>query len=431
MVALDRNSKADTRLYLDRALAALEVDQSQELTDLGVAPTYLFEEPSARGAIGCPREIVVSADIDSTSTGILINHGLADGTDYSYRIQILAGGVVRFWQNGLIIAGGSLPLIAPAAKRYTLMWTTREGPSTDCTSVFWLYNEDDDELEVLHVEHTAATTSQAWRLTVSGYGAGVDAFSGGLAAIHRVRVGTRFHTTIEAAEDWISESIAPAPPADADPRVEGLAPPDDPGTNGSFAGPTYLHGVRSLNLNRRRLTSPLVNHVFRDQPELDYTLGPARWNIDPPGEPAGVFGLSIARLFYCRLPPVVNRARCRLFVQQWNNLGFPQTCDYRVYSFNYLPTGLGQVEDETPLRYYVEETTGVDHGALGLGEWLPIGDLKLARSPDDFTWLAVAYSIAGGLGTIQAQNQRIKIKALTVEPWAVDTTDSDFEEAAP
>ena len=419
MVDLHRNSKADTVYFADTAVSPIGTDLSQRLTNLVTAATYASEAASGRTALSVPREIVVRLELAEGDTGVILNHGDDANTDHTYRITMSLD-FLFFAQNGVVVEVIAPPGLAAAPKDYVIAWSTRDGPGVQVTSEFWVYNETDSVISVMTVEHNPSSTSAGWRFNVSGYGLGNSTFSGGLAAYKGVRIGRRYHTMVEAAEDWIAESVPPAPPADAETRVQGYPSPLARAAVGQFGGPTYLEGARSVFHNRRRPVSPLGNLHYLGAELVTNELLPDRWRRRPPGvDVDGVWNFSIRWMLIAPVPSSVNWARARVHVQQYNSIGGASVeCQLRLYSMNQLPNGVGKLDDEALVYSYTEGMIDAEHGGAGNGEWVSLGDLRLRSNSAGYTYLVLAYAVDGGTPGPDADATRLRFRALTIEPYA-------------
>ena len=424
MTTLDRNSKADTLLYVDLNLSGgYTQDESQYQTNLSAGATWVHETPSARCAVNVPREITITFEAVNTDSGTLINHGDGGATNYTFRVTVSLG-TLSIHQGGTLLYTMNLPSVGAATRTFTMQWSTRPRDAA-VVSDLWIYNHEDAAFDFAQVDHAASTTNAAWFLQINGYNGATGAYTGGLSAFVRVRIGARYHCPVEPYEDWVAESTPVTPPTDTEVLTQGYPTSLERAAHGQFAGPSYLEGAVANRRNKRRLMSPLLNIVFNETPILTNARLPPAWVTDPPGEEAGVWDMSIARLWHC--PSVLgNRAYARAFI--WNDNSAEVTpLQIRLYSFNQLPNGIGKVGDE-PLKFYFSEIEIEQNDGLSLGNWYAFSGIKLARNKRNETWLALAFAVDKD-DTVSPSSQlahELIFRALTVDPYTVDLAGGDL-----
>lgn len=432
MTAHDRNSKADTRgLFQGADAAALAVDQSQWRTDITNNTTYL-SSTHVRFGVRSPREISIILDASDESAGIVVNFGSIDGTSWIYRIEVDgAAGLFRFHHNSASNLV-TLAMTVPGEKRtYLIHWST-DYDEFDATyfSEVMVHDFASGEYVQSRVTHTQPTAPVGgWQFNVGGYGAGVSGFS--LAAVAAVRVSCRFHSTTEAAEDWVDETATPTV-AGTQPAVE-LAPvspneyadyeASDPvnnllltsgsgGVNPSFAGPAELLAVIHAGEHRRRVFGPLVNLEILDPPTIDNTYTPANIHREiVAGGTSSYFMLGHVWVRYTATG--ATRARVRVFVQTWLAAGAPGgsavSLTLSARALAQVPAPAGALPPGT-ISSLAACTT--DHGVSGVGEWLDLGSLIIKENQRVFFLMAHRFGTGTG-----ASYQRAKIKHVLVEPY--------------
>lgn len=410
---LDRNSKEDTRLFVDRdggGAAALAEDRSQWRADLTNSTTYLTSTDT-RLAIRSPREISVVISIASGDSRTILNWGNTAGTVYIYRLGF-SGGVVQFGHNDATLATLAPPNLAVAARSYLLHYSTEydvraatyysEMAVCDLATGTWITTR------ATHSQPNAAVASQQFNL--SGYGAGSNLFTGGLSAYSFVRVGGRFHSTTEAKEDWYAESSAPTVTG-VQPTVE-LVPwstsyfTENPAEElsdamldaGTVAGPAEFSAALVAWAGRKRLYSPLVNLVPRAPDTLDNTYSAtSTWLVG-----SGYYG-NVGMLFVVVVPKYADRVNVRVHVQAWLAAGAPGGSAVSV-SLALYRGGFG----DSWAQGGTSSTITDNHTSSGTGQWYSFA--AFASGPA----MLLAYKFGTGTG---ASYLRAKIKAITIEPY--------------
>lgn len=425
MVALNRNSKPDTRLFLDFAAGADEVDYSQYRTNLTNNTTYLSEANSARAALDAPRELTVVVDITSGETGVLIDHG--DGVNYAYRIDIVATNTVRCRIDGSTILSASLPNTTTGDRRFLISWCTRpEGASY--YSELYVHNLTAGGVVWASATHSIVAADPTHTLTIGAARGGDSPFAGGLDFFY-VRIGERFHSTTEQAEDWLSQTTPPAmtmtrrrAPRVLDRSTLALA------SDGAFVGPAHLLAGDAFQQSDRRLVGPLLNIRPTTPVNMDngYDMPSTAWWRTAPGDSS--VHMCAAHLFYVPVPDKVNRAYVRLYVRLQNAASTTAApVSFYVYSLSGLPV-IG--EPARPLVYYrtAAAVCSTDHGS-GAGEWLAPGAVALALDDLHATHFAVGVKVDETHA--QAADTTFQVFALTFEPYfePADDTGLDLVEA--
>jgi len=260
------NAKPDTVFYSSNS-AGLEVDLGQKLTDLTDATTYFYETNSSRCNITSPRE-VTAAFMSSSGTvaGSLV--GELDAGGEVFRIRYLGGPAwqVQCIQTGMTpktidLPGGSGTIYETLI---VVQWSTRAnllttGASDAVQHEVWIWRKDTDEREITTWTSPIATGAVRDFIVKAGNAGGADQFNG---TLKWVRVGTQFHSTTEAAQDW---RLTPAlPTTTAETRLELPAAPfsADIFADGEFAGPGYLAAASAVKKNEFRLFAPLINEAY-------------------------------------------------------------------------------------------------------------------------------------------------------------------------
>lgn len=415
--AISNLAKPDTVVLLDVDAGDIFADGSQYRTDLADNTTYASEANSARTALASPREIAIIVTVESGEEGILAQLGNAGG--YSWRVRI-ASDVVEVAENSLLRASVELPSVSKDPLVFLIHWSIHEDGVSAVRSELAVYNFDTSEWAHAQATHGAGTMSATDTLTVGAGFSGASPFDGGLSAIGKVRIGRRFHSATEAAEDFVSLTTAPTMT-----QVRRTAPlvPDrstlDIADEGAFAGPAYLWSGHAFEQADRRLVSPLVNlrindpiRIAHDAPSQSTTE--SWWRLAPG---SSTMYLPLPYLFCRVVPGKVNRAHVRLFVRQTIEIG-EETAEvrYRCYSMAGLPL-VGEPVPSFTYRRTAIATCSTNHGATGAGEWIDLGALALEIDAWGMTWLAVGVEFDEDSPLVG--DTRTHIHAVTIEPYAL------------
>lgn len=410
-------AKPDTVLLLDQIAGDFFVDGSQYRQNLDDNTTYVSESSSLRTAIAAPREISVVIDVAGTNVGTVAALGTA--VDYSWRIRIDTG-VVEVAEGGILRASLELPEGSKSAKTYLITWSTfYDAAVGGIRHELAAYSYADDVWAHAQATHWAGSIFADTLTVGSSYG-GADAFDGGLSAITRFRIGKRFHSTAEAAEDFVALTTPPAMT-----QVRRAAPlvPDrsslDIAQESAFAGPAYLWSGHAFEQSDRRLVSPLVNLRIHDPVSIRHDSASQAttefwWRLAPGST---TMYLAVPYLFYRPVPGKVNRAHCRLHIRHTIEIG-DETAEvrYRVYSMSGLPL-VGEPVPMLTWRRTAQATCAVNHGGTGNGEWLDLGALTLEVDSWGMTWLAVGVEFDEDSPLVG--DTRTHIQAVTIEPHAL------------
>jgi hypothetical protein len=203
------------------------------------------------------------------------------------------------------------------------------------------------------------------------------------------------------------------------------------GSDNEFAGWQYLYSNSAHIQNARRLLSPIWQMVSPDaatigeditkdfgDPDGGATANTA-WVYEIPGGEG--FQTSIAWWTWRPIPNTCNRIHVRVHVQLWDDPGgTPDIIDLRFYTANQAP-------ESFLLATEVNELSGsrtFDDTSSGVGGWVDMGEVKIARDVDRGTWLYLATRMNGGAAS---PDNRARIKAITVAPIHVNAGDDEWE----
>ena len=417
---LDRNSKADTRFFADRAgggAVDLATDISQWRTNLTNSTTYLTST-DARLAVRAPREITVVVDLSTGDDRIILNWGNVAGTSYIYRIFINSG-APTFGHNNADLVTVNPPNLSGSPKSYLLHWSTDyDIRAATFYSELAVCDIGANAWTITRVTHTQPQAPAGGdQFNILGYGAGVTKFTAGLAAIDFVRVGCRFHTTTEAKEDWVAQSSAPsvtgvqlevelAPSAptffSADP-VDPVA--DAMLDEATLAGPAEFAAVVNAAAGRKRLYSPIVNLAPRATPTLDNTYTPAKLYRQ-----VGVAGRYAAAQYVFARPRdayLADKARVRVHVQAWIAGGAPGGTAVSIDLAAWSDAALNNPDAIVGTVLTITD----NHTSTGVGQWYDLGDMFVVGVAG---FIGIAWKFGTGTG---ASYLRMKIKAVSIEPF--------------
>lgn len=421
MTDLDRNSKADTVFLAIKGgggIPALAVDLSQERTDLTNNTTYLQEASSVRTAVTYPRELSVCFTKKTGDAGILVNHGNSAGSSYTYRMRI-SGNDLDCYENGNLVVSVPLPGVAGSDRRFMAHWSSRPdllNPG-QVRSELTVYNFATSAWDHAFATHTACTTNTAWDFNVGGYGAGTLAYD--VADIDTVRVGTRFHSQVEAREDWVSESTKPSIDGVLRSAILPIDTGSDVGTSGDFAGPAYLWSGASTRAADKRLMSPVLNMRPLDQyaiEQADYVGDPTEQGFKaPPGAPT--YRWTRGCVWRRIVPPGCNRVHARAFIRTWTIGDGPCEMLFRMYSVG--NHHIGGVAPGALIPYHgATGSRQVDDASDG-GGWVDLGVLPVARDSADpeLSTFMLAHSFDDGAVSSDVDETRFAVFAVTIEPF--------------
>lgn len=421
MTALSRISKRDlaflcTPIGLGAALAV--VDVSEQRTNITNNTTYVSEANSARTAIDAPRTVCVVVDMTTTSSGLLVHHGSAAAV-FGYAMD-KSGTNVRVSENAVVRVTVALPGLAAGARKFLIHWGQRYD-GTSVLSEVAVYNFTTGAWAWGSATHTAFATTSTHQFTIGATTTGTSAYSLGMTAFYYVAVGRRYHSTTESNIDYVT---TPSPPAMPGRRRTAR----QTGTSSDLAIATQEHPVtflRALASTRdadSRLITPLVN-ILVANPYSEVLTPTARYHRLAPA--STVFRFSSRWLWHAWPGPKVNAARCRIHVAV-TGTGGVCPIKFRMYSLANLPMGEAK---PPPLLYYSTTTKTINASTGAAGQWLDLGQVRLARDDHGMTSLCLALNFNDGLGDAFSTN--VKIRAVTVEPLSADLSgggDGDIDD---
>ena len=410
MTALHDNSKSDTIFLLDVAVTTIDVDQGPARTNLTDQTTYLEETPSARSAVGAPRNILVKVDMITGWAGVLIELGSA--ITYSWRIS-LAADALSFAEAGLLRVAVDVPGLSGANSVVLVNWSQRIEGSNVIDEVM-VANIDTQEWAFGKASHTASTPNAAHGLTIAAAAGGGSPYTGDIAAFYAVHLGRRYHAHPEAHEDWHTQSSAPA--FDGHDRTPVLT--DDAATftisaEGNLCGPAYLLTGAATRQAAQRNVGSLVNvHINTPYGER-VASSPARFYRPTPDGVAG-YQWCVRYLWHAYIGLKVNVAQVRIFVRAYDLIANATISPvrFRAYSVAGLPLN-GQ---PSPLTYYrgaIVSLTTSD----SVGQWVDLGVVRLARDDAGLSYFCLGFKIDSAVGEGAGFITTWKLDAITVDPY--------------
>lgn len=418
MTTLSRLSKADTVLLIDQTETDYFVDSSQYRTNLADQSNYADESPSPRAAIDPSngREIAIVWDIQSGESGTLVE--LGNGSGYSYRIMVTAGGVVQCRENGSIRVSVSLPDLAVGVDRRFLIHWGSHADGSSVRSELLVHNLSVGSTTHAQATHAAGTVDPDHTLTVGGIFGGVVLFSGGMDFTH-VRIGRRFHSTTEQFNDFVTETTPPTFTARR--RTPLLTYPTTElpiASEGEFAGPAYLWAAAATRQASMRLVTPLVNVVARSPYNEDNTYGPARYFRAAPDDPR--YHWSVRYLYHAFTSPKTNRVRVRVHARatHFTGGGSIATVHLRMYSVRNLQL-LGQNAPQ-PMSWIVSDTVTLAAPQSAPGAWQDLGTMQIARDDAGLAYFVLGFSFGLDEGGPLEDETRLMINAVQIEPFHFD-----------
>lgn len=423
MTALNANSKSDTAFLGDArgggGAAVLTVDLSSHRLDLTNNATYLQELASARTALSTPREITAYFEADDNDAGILINHGNALGTAYTYRVFIKAG-AVEVYENGVLLASLDLPNVSPVDRAYALQWSTRMDGSISAQSELTICDVTGGEYAHAFFRHTPASTSAAYAFNVCGYGAGVSAFP--IAKVLAVRIGRRFHSSAEFKEDWIAATTPPTIGATLRDPPLPLTADVEQSTEAAFAGPAYLWSGYNTRQSDRRLVSPVANLRIIDAALsagiLDNTFATPRQRYMRAWHDSR-YRFAGQTIVYRPISPKTNKVRARVSVRAASvGANPPVDMQFTLYSIAGFPFA-GEAKKPKPVYYYTTPVSvNVNTGLVAVeGEWIDLGETRIAVDDWGCSLFVLAMAFDLDSGSADADDTRVILQALTIDPF--------------
>ena len=430
MTDLHRNSKPDSVFFGDATGAGVEVDISEQRTDLTIAGGVASESPSDRAAITYPRELAVVVGVSAGDDGVVLYHGDPGGSpDYTYRMALTFGGALQCSENGILRLSVAVPGLSATLRLVLLHWSSRQEGSTIKTEAM-AWNLVTGECNIAFASHAiTATTDPLWDLNVGGGGAGDDPFVGTITAFLMVRIGRRFHSTTEAREDWVSQTTPPDIEATRRRSALEFDRQDiDLANEGQLAGPSYLWSGATARDNDRRCTSPLVNLRVASTAEaltLRKVPAPANWHRPSPftADQGDGFVIALPHVFLRPVSPTAYQyARVRIYVRQANELGGGtiEPITYRMLSASTHPTMGNNAELAAVTRGSDAVTSSEAHTGSD-GAWLDLGELRLAVGLNGMTWLMLSWAIGDG---DDEDDTIVHVLAITVDPYSKPIEDS-------
>lgn len=424
MTALSRLSKSSTLFLCEPAgagAAALAVDIGQRRTNLTNNGTWVSESPSARTAIDAPREIAVVIDFDPATSGKTI---LYHGNAVSYGYQISAGsGEIIVAESGLL----RVRLAVPSAGKILIAWSQRiEGSNVrDELSV---YNITTSEWSHGFGSHAGTPTDPTDTLIIGAEWGGANAYNGGLASFHCVRIGQRFVSQTEYSEDFAGQTTPPAMTGRR--RTPMLTGPSDElliSNQGQMAGPAYIWALAATRQHDSRTVTPLVNVVPRSPYSETNAYAPVRYFKQAPD--STLLHMSTRYLFHGFANPKTNRARVRVHARAWNITAPGSICTVyiRGYSMAHLNVKVKNPPPMPPPLVYHTTATANITAETSDGAWLDLGVVKIAREPSGLTYFALAHSFGLDTGHALEAQTLLRINAITVEPFYLEAEDDAFE----
>jgi hypothetical protein len=355
----------------------------------------------------------------SDDEGILLQLGSVIG--YSYRIN-LQGGDITVGENDATRLTLRVPGLAKSEVVVLVHWSTRaEGSSV--VSELAIYNYTAGVWDFATATHAAASPSAAHTLTIGAGVAGASAYTGGLAAIHAVHIGRRFHATTEASEDWVIESTPPGfDGRDRTPLLTGAATDLEIAGEGNFAGPSLLWAGAATRQAAQRSVGPFVN--ARPQiPTAEYvTSYPVHFYRATPDGAAG-WQWCVRYLWHGYLSPKVNVAQVRAHVRCYDTFGDEviSPVRFRVFSVADLPTGA----PGPAMTFYRGPVVSVSTPTAA-GQWLDLGVVRLARDTAGLSYLALAFFVDVTKNEGAEYATTWELNALTADPYSKNLDGGGF-----
>lgn len=422
MTSLSRLSKSSTLFLSEPAgagSAALAADIGQRRLALKDEGTYVRESSSARTAIGAPREVSIVYYHDDADSGVLLRHGNA--VTYGYQVSVAVGGVISVAEAGILRASIT---IANQGKVF-LLWSQRvEG--TTVIDELSTYFFPDAEWRFASGSHAASAVSATDTLTIGAGFGGASAYSVGITAFDAVRIGQRFVSRTEGAEDFVAETTPPAMTGRRrTPMLTGASDELLISNQGQFAGPTYAWALAATRQADSRTVTPLVNVVARSPYFESNAYAPVRYFKKAPD--STLLHMSQRYLFHVpRLDPRMTHARVRVHARIWNAASPGSVCSVYIRGYSMSNVIPDKKQMPAPLVYYRTSTAVITAQSVA-GAWHDLSVVKLAREPSGRSYFALAHSFGLDAGGPLEGQTSLRIDAITVEPFHLPSPDDAFD----
>ncbi|MEM6988924.1 MAG: hypothetical protein AAF721_00460 [Myxococcota bacterium] len=355
-------------------------------------------------------------DIRTASQGYLYRHTTAD----SLLLEIDSSQRIRCEVNNTEVLLEPIAGLDALTEEHVLAWASRANPATTGASdarESWIYIVNVDDFFVQRFRFTHAEVS--W--TAGTHYVGCASAAGALAynePIFEYFVDQRCQTLTEIANDWIESWTAPATEAEVErpplplARGSGIAEPDE------FFGPVAHWASRVASHMKRRTWTPLVNRVFRSQPEIR--------DISHVGHPAFRFApgssqyiMMLGWLQVAPVPPGADRVRVKMHTRQFLLSGSAVTVGIRIYVMSRRPSGEFELagEGQAPLeKYFTTEESSRNDTASGQGAWVASDILPIPANSDGLIYVCPAYVFDPDDDEVNDLNARLQVRALHVIP---------------
>lgn len=416
-------AKSDTRLLLD---GDLEADLSQWDTDMTGSGASSYEEASARTALdgsGFGRTIEVFADLAQGSNRLLVDHG-GSGSAKGYAIQIKSG-LIKLLQAGVAIGELAPPNLGVGATGFLVVWATEPnpattGPSDELRSELLIVDVENLEVARGIYQHARVEPSPLEHFAVNGTWDGTTINNASAEPLAGVRISSRFHTTVEAREDW-ADDLGLVALAEPDGDALRLAEPARLAAAahelGEVAGPQYQAVALGLAEMRPRAVGAVVQATSRERPTLGADWRDT-WGTKWVRDMADGFQASRAWCWVRRLAETCAWLKVRMQVALWPlGTNDPAPLTIAVCCSGERPG----TEDAEVSRVEVERTT--DDGTDGLGALLDFELLLIRRGLEDGrTWIWVEAKLTGD----DADATAYAIRSCSIAPLALPSIDDEL-----
>jgi hypothetical protein len=415
------------------ATSPITTDLSQRLTNLTASAAAGYEANSVRTGItgaGSGRSIEIIADINSLSTGTLVDHSTGVVGTSCYKIRVTIGGVVEFINSAGTVASVTVPSVAVASRSCVVAWSTEPNPLTvgagdALRSDFYVYNSFTGEVSYTSADHSVEAAFATATFTVGGVFVGGVLTLAYSPAITAVRISCRFHTGVETREHFVAQTAAPS--NDGIAAVQQAVPPAEMFAPGQIIGPQYQHAAASMQptRNRHRLVSPVWQWIQADAPPLSDDMRDAfpKWviDLDAPGfvaEAGAGWQTPICWLARIQVPRTIEHLLVRAQWATWETA--PGTTDKAELQFHCADGPPRPVVDGNKLipqfnvtSYQTIERQVDDVSMSGLGANQVFDFVKVERDADGFSWVWAAGRADEGSG---AGNVTYQVRSIAATP---------------
>jgi hypothetical protein len=421
------NAKQDTLYWaVGPTIAELGTDKSQYLDNMAVAATWTYEaSPATRFNMTRTWCFEFSVRASSTDTGRFFQYDcVTAASDLSLRIS--AGGVLEGILNNALQPSLTIPGINATARRIVISWSCEQNVDTTGAAdaqrhELCAWNLDTGEFAKT-VWTSVVRPGQVGDMVIWADAiGGTNPFTGTPLA---VRIGSRFHSATETANDFVATGTAPATLVVNDHQGLPVLSSNKNASQNYFHGPAAAWVCDATRRLYRRTHSVLWNDLFRittdfTQAQLDSLTDP--WIRGAPNATGYRMHLTYFRGY--PVPMTASHLWVRAHVRAWAASGAAVPTGFRFYSMN-RPPGVGGLAgadgDVEPFDSYQATEIRTNADSASPGWWILQALVPIARGTmgphDGWTYVALAVDVDPNNESTNDSNARVRIEAINVEP---------------